>query len=112
MLGAGLDVHCCRSWCSKACSRHLVDGQHMVPSWEPCAIAATLGDAPHRSAIDQKAETEIPSEVRHSIDDEPARREVVIRSEVPRWGTSLRNSADGDCAPKNQHHKNICEAVF
>ena len=42
----------------------------------------TLGDAPHRPAIDQKIETEIPSEVRRSIHDEPARREVVIRPEV------------------------------
>ena len=84
----------------------------MRPSWEPGAIAVTLDDAPHRPAIDQKIETEIPSEVRCSIDDEPARREVVIRPEVPRWGASLRNSADENCAPKNQHHKNICEAVF
>ena len=43
----------------------------------------TLYDAPHRPAIDQKIETEIPSEVRRSIHDEPARREVVIRPEVP-----------------------------
>ena len=55
----------------------------MGPSWEPGAIAVTLGDAPHRPAIDQKIETEIPSEVRRSIYDEPARREVVIRPEVP-----------------------------
>jgi hypothetical protein len=112
MLGAGLDVHCCRRWCGIACSRHLGDGQQMRPSWEPGGIPATLYDARHRPAIDLKIETEIPSEVRRSIYDEPARREVVIRPEVPRWGASLRNSADEDCAPKNQHHKNICEAVF
>jgi hypothetical protein len=112
MFGAGLDVHCGRSWCGKACSRHLDDRQYMGSSWEPGAIAVPLGDAPHRPAIDLKIETEIPSEVRRSIYDEPARREVVIRPEVPRWGASLRNSADEDCAPKNQHHKNICEAVF
>jgi hypothetical protein len=71
------------------------------------------GDAPHRSAIDQKIETEIPSEVRRSIHDEQARREVVIRPEVRRWGTSLRNTADENCAPENQHQKNIPrEAVF
>ena len=90
----------------------LMDGQHMGPSWEPGAIAVTLGDAPHRPAIDLKIETEIPSEVRRSIHDEAARREVVIRPEVP-TGTSLRNSADENCASKNQHQKNIPrEAVF
>ena len=73
----------------------------------------SLDDAPNRPAIDQKIETEIPSEVRRSIHDEQARREVVIRPEVPRWGTSLRNSADENCAPENQHQKNIPrEAVF
>jgi hypothetical protein len=113
MFGAGLDVHCRRSWCGKACSWHLVDGQYMGSSWEPRAIAVTLCDAPHRPAIDLKIETEIPSEVRDSIHDDAARREVVIRPEVPRWGTSLRNSADENCAPKNQHQKNIPrEAVF
>jgi hypothetical protein len=71
-----------------------------------------LGDAPHRPAIDLKIETEIPSEVRHSIHDDAARREVVITPEVPR-GASLRNSVDENCAPENQHQKNIPqEAVF
>ena len=83
----------------------------MGPSWEPGAIAVTLGDAPRRPAIDQKIETEIPSEVRRSIYDEPARREVMIRPEVTL--TPLRNSADENCAPENQHQKNIPrEAVF
>jgi hypothetical protein len=83
----------------------------MRPSREPGAIAVTLGDAPHRPAIDLKIETEIPSEVRRSIHDEPARREVVIRPQVPL--TPLRNCADENCAPKNQHQKNIPrEAVF
>ena len=113
MLHAGLDLDCRRSWCGKACSRHLVDGQHMRPSWEPGGIAATLCDAPRRPAINQKIETEIPSEVRRSIYDDAARWEVVIRPEVRRWRTSLRNSADENCASKNQHQKNIPrEAVF
>ena len=73
----------------------------------------TLGDAPHRPAIDQKIETEIPSEVRRSIYDDAARREVVIRPEVPTVALSLRNSAYENCASKNQHQKNIPrEAVF
>ena len=72
----------------------------------------TLGDAPHRPAIDLKIETEIPSEVRRSIYGEAARC-VVTGPEVTRVGTSLRNGADENCAPKNQHQKNIPrEAVF
>jgi hypothetical protein len=79
----------------------------MRPSWEPGGIPATLYDARHRPAIDLKIETEIPSEVRRSIYDEPARREVVIRPEDPDGGP-LRNSAD-EIAHPNQHHQNICE---
>ena len=72
-----------------------------------------LRDAAHRPAIDQEIKTEIPSEIRRSIHDDVARREVVIRPEVPGWGASLRNTADENCAPENQHQKNIPrEAVF
>ena len=54
-------------------------------------------------------ETEIPSEVRCSIDGEAA--SWVIRPEVS--NTSLRKSANEHCAPENQHQKNIPnEAVF
>ena len=113
MFGAGLDVHCGGSWRGIAYSRHLGDGQHVRPSWEPGAIAVTLRDASDRPAIDLKIETEIPSEVRRSIHDDAARREAVIRPEVPRPRTSLRNSADENYAPKNQRQKNIPrEAVF
>ena len=86
MFGAGLDVHCCRSWIGIAYSRHLGDGQHMRPSWKPGAIAVTLCDVRHGPAIDLKIESEIPSEVRRSIYDEAARREMVIRPEVPTCG--------------------------
>jgi hypothetical protein len=113
MFGARLDVHCGRSWRGIACSRHLVDGQYMGSRWEPGAIAVTLCDASDRLTVDLKSETEIPSEVRRSVHDDAARREVVIRPEVPRRGSSLRNSADENSAPENQHEKNIpCEAVF
>jgi hypothetical protein len=55
-------------------------------------------------------EPEIPSEVRRSIDNEAARRDV-ISPEVT--STSLRNSVDEYCTPKNQHQKNNPrEAVF
>ena len=74
------------------------------------AIAATQYDVCHRPAVDLKMETEIPSEVRHSIDGEAARREVT-GPEVT--STSLRESANEHCAPENQHQKNIPrEAVF
>ena len=110
MFGAGLDVHCCRSWIGIAYSRHLGDGQYMRSSWKPGAIAVTLCDVRHGPAIDLEIESEIPSEVRHSIHDDAARR-VVISPEVTR--TSLRNSADASCAAKNQHQKNILrETVF
>ena len=113
MFGAGLDVHCCRSWIGIAYSRHLGDGQYMRSSWKPGAIAVTLCDVRHGPAIDLKIESEIPSEVRHSIHDEAARWEMVIRPEVPTLGTSLHNCADENCAPKNQRQKNIArEAVF
>ena len=82
----------------------------MRPRRQPSAIAATLYDACHRLAVDLKMEPEIPSEVRCSIDNEAAGRDV-ISPEVT--STSLRNSADEYCAPKNQHQKNDPrEAVF
>ena len=78
----------------------------MGSSWQPSAIAVTLYDVRDGPAIDLKIETEIPSEVRCSIHDEPPRWEVVIRPEVPRRGTSLRGSADADCARKSKNEKN------
>ena len=78
----------------------------MRPSWQPSAIAVTIYDVRDGSAIDLKIESEIPSEVRCSIHGEPPRWEVVIRPEVPRRGTSLRDSADADCARKSNNQKN------
>jgi hypothetical protein len=84
----------------------------MGPRWEPGAIAVALREGRHGPAVDLKSETEIPSEVRRSIYGEVPRRDVT-RPEVTRPGTSLRNGADENCAPKNQHQKNIPrEAVF
>jgi hypothetical protein len=81
----------------------------MRPRWQQSAIAATQYDISHRPAVDLKIETEIPSEVRCSIDREAAK--WVIRPEVT--STSLRKSANEHCAPENQHQKNIPnEAVF
>jgi hypothetical protein len=112
MVCAGLNVDRCRSWLVIAYAWHLVDCQHMRPRWQPSAVAAALYEGRHGPAIDLKIETEIPSEVRRSIDGEAARRDVT-RPEVTRPGTSLRNGADENCAPKNQHQKNIPrEAVF
>ena len=50
-------------------------------------------------------ETEIPAEVRRSVDGEATRREVVIRPEVT--STSMRNRANEHCASENRHQKNI-----
>src|SRR5215469_16900514 len=108
MFRARLDVYCRRSWCGIAPRRHLNDSQNMRPRWQLGAKAATLYDVRHRLTIDLKIETEIPSEVRRSIDSEDARGEVIIRPEVPR-GTSLRNRTNESCAPENQDQKNIRE---
>jgi hypothetical protein len=71
----------------------------------------TLCDVRHRPAIDLKIVTEIPSEVRYSIDGEAARWVVMIRPEVP--SASLRNSADQNRAYKATNQKNISrEAAF
>ena len=65
----------------------------------------TLRDVRDRPAIDLKIEGKIPSEVRRSVDGQLTRRNVT-RSEVTRGGTSLRNSADADCARKSNNQKN------
>jgi len=69
----------------------------------------TLRNARHRPAIDLKMVTEIPSEIRRSIDDEAAWRDVI----GPKISaTSLRNGSDESRARKNQHKKNIREDEF
>ena len=83
----------------------------MRPRRQLGGIPATLYDACHGLAVDLQMETEIPSEVRRPIDGKHARREVIVRPEVSR-GTSLRNSTDESCAPKNQDRKNIREDEF
>src|SRR4029077_5728846 len=107
MVRARLDVPWWRSWHGVAISRHPLDGQHMRSSWQQGAKAVPLCDVPCRHAIDQKIESKIPPEVRHSIHSEAARRVVMIRPEITTRGTSLGSSADENCAPKNQHQKNI-----
>jgi hypothetical protein len=69
----------------------------------------TLCDARHRPAIDLKLVTEIPSEIRRSIDGETPRRDV---RRVKVTSASLRKGANEHCASENQHQKNIREAVF
>ena len=64
----------------------------------------------HGPAIDLKMVREIPAKIRHSIDDDAARRDV-ISPEVT--SPSLHKSADKHCGPENQRQKdNFCEAVF
>ena|SRR5215471_9225799 len=100
MFGAGLNVHCRRSWRGIAPRRHLNDSQNMRPRWQQSGIAATQYDISHRPAVDPKIETEIPSEVRRSFDSEAARRNVT-GPEVP--GTPLRKSANEHGGSENQH---------
>jgi hypothetical protein len=77
----------------------------MRPRGQPSAIRATLYDARHGPAIDLKMVTEIPSEVRRSVNDKAARGIVVIRPEIT--STSLRKSANEHCAPENRYQKNV-----
>ena len=65
----------------------------------------TLRDVPHGPAINLKIESEIPSEVRRPVDGQVTGRDVT-RPEVTRRGTSLRNSADADCARKSKNQNN------
>ena len=64
----------------------------------------TLSEGGHRPAIDLKIETEIPAEVRRSIDGEAARWDV-ISPEVT--SASMRNRANEYCAPEDRQQKNI-----
>src|SRR5439155_4203896 len=110
MVRSGLNVHCCRSRLGIADSWDLVHRQYMRPGWQPGAIAVTLCDVRHGPAIDLQIESEIPSEVRYPIDCQVTRRNVT-RPEVT--GTSLRNSADENCADKTKNQKNLAgEDVF
>jgi len=70
----------------------------MAPSWYPAVIAVTLYDVRDRPAIDLEMESQIPSEVRHSLHNQATRR-----------GTPLRNSADGNCAQKSKNQKNLVD---
>ena len=70
---------------------------------QTCALP--ICESRHGPAINLKIETEIPSEVRHSIYSEVARRDVT-RPEISRWGTSFRNGADENCTHKSKNRKN------
>ena len=102
MFRAGLNVYSYRSRLGVALRRHLKDRQHVRSWWQQSAIVATQYDISHRPAVDLKMETEIPSEVRRSIDGEAARRDVT----GPEVTTPLRKGANEHCAPENQHQKN------
>src|ERR1041385_3691854 len=106
MFRSRLNVHCCRSRLGIAYSWDLVHGQYMRPSWQPRAIAVTLCDVGHRPAIDLKIEGKIPSEVRHSVHDQPTRWNVT-RMEVTTLGTPLGSSADENCARKPNYQKKV-----
>lgn len=83
----------------------------MRPRWQRGGKAAARYDICDYPSVNLKIETGIPSEVRRPIDSEDARREVIVRPEVP-GGTSLRNSTDKGYAPENQDHKDVCGDEF
>src|SRR6266404_385229 len=70
----------------------------MAPRWHPTVIAVTLYDVRDRPAIDLEMESQIPSEVRHSLHNQATRRR-----------TPLRNSAYGNCARKSKNQKNLAD---
>src|SRR6266700_1715659 len=72
----------------------------MAPRWYPTVIALTLYDVRDRPAIDLEMESQIPSEVRHSLHNQATRR-----------ATPLRNSADGNCAQKSKNQKNLADEI-
>jgi hypothetical protein len=82
-----------------------VNGQYVRPGRQPRGIPATLYDVPDGPAIDLKIEGKIPSEVWRPIYNQLTGRDVT-RPKVTGRGTSLRNSADADCARKNENQKN------
>jgi hypothetical protein len=69
----------------------------------------TLCHVRHRPAIDLKIERKIPSEVRHPVNGNTARRNVT-RVEVTIRRTTLRNSADEHCTC--DRNNDAGEAVF
>src|SRR5262245_19615139 len=97
MFRAGLNIYGYRSRCGIPSSWHLLDRQNVRPWWQPSAIVATLYDVRHSLAVDLKIETEIPSEVRRSIDNKSAGWDMTRMEVRP----SSRNSADENCASKN-----------
>lgn len=106
MVRSGLNVHCCRSWLGIASGWHLVHCQHVRPRWQPGPVAVTLCNTRDGSAIDLKTEAEIPSEVWHPVDSQVTRRNMTRPEVIIRRRTSLRTSADADCACKSKNQKN------
>src|SRR4029077_20107077 len=83
----------------------------MRPSWQPGAIAMTLCHIRHRTAVDLQIETQVPSEVRRSLNNQAARREMTIRPKVT--FSPLCNSSDANCADKTKSQTNVPrEAMF
>src|SRR2546423_15646336 len=83
----------------------------MRPGWQPGAIAVTLYEIRDGPAVDLQIETQVPSEVRHSVNNKEPRREMLIRPKVT--GPPLCNSSGANCADKTKTQKKIPrEAVF
>jgi hypothetical protein len=111
MIRPGLDVHCCRSRLAIADGWHLVHGQYIRPGWQPSAIAVTLCHSTYGPAVDLQTESQVPSEIRHSVNNKTTRRVMIIRPKVTR--PPLCNGSGANCADKTKSPKKVPrEAVF
>jgi hypothetical protein len=66
----------------------------MLPGWQPCVIAATLDNVRNGPAVNLKIESQIPSEVRRSENEQiPTRSSAPMSSRSSDSGSN-RNRAD------------------
>jgi hypothetical protein len=66
----------------------------MLPGWQPCVIEATLDNVRNAPAVNLKIESQIPSEVRRSENDQiPTRSSAPMPSRSSDSGSN-RNRAD------------------
>jgi hypothetical protein len=111
MIRPGLDVHCYRSRLGIADRWHLVHRQDMRPGWQQSAIAMTLCQSTYGPAVDLQTKSQVPSEIRHSVNNKATRRVMIIGPIVT--GPPLCNSSGANRAHKTKTPKKVPrEAVF
>jgi hypothetical protein len=111
LIRPGLDVHCYRSRLGIADRWHLVHRQDMRPGWQQSAIAMTLYHSTYGPAVDLQTKSQVPSEIRHSVNNKATRRVMMIGPIVT--GPTLCNSSGANRAQKTKTPKKVPrEAVF